>query len=123
MSWLKDFQFGPMARVVFGVGRAKDAGDLVRELDGTTALIMTDPGVHKVGLTRPIEKSLEHAGIRAELFTGVATEPTLASVNAARDMYCQTGCDIIVAVGGGSSMDSAKAVSLLVGNGGEFHDY
>jgi alcohol dehydrogenase class IV len=123
VNWLSDFTFGPMARVVFGVGRAKEAGQLARELGGTAALVMTDPMLHRIGLTESIETALKAADVRAEVFSGVATEPTLASVEAAEQMYRERDCDIIVAVGGGSSMDSAKAVSLLIGNGGRFPDY
>jgi alcohol dehydrogenase class IV len=57
------------------------------------------------------------------VFTDVATEPMLESVEAAVDLFRERACDVIVAVGGGSSMDSAKAVSVLVGNGGRFPDY
>jgi alcohol dehydrogenase class IV len=112
-----------MSRVVFGEGRATEAGTIVRELDGSAALVMTDPVLHKLGLTETVETSLKAAGIRAEVFNGVATEPTLASVEAAVDMFKDRSCDLIVGLGGGSSMDSAKAVSLLIGNGGKFHDY
>jgi len=123
VTWTATFDFGPMARVVFGVDRARDAGRLVRELDGTAALVMTDPTLHTLGVTTPIESALASADVRAELFTNVATEPMLESVEAAVDMFRARDCDVIVAVGGGSSMDSAKAVSLLVGNGGRFQDY
>jgi alcohol dehydrogenase class IV len=92
-------------------------------LSGTAAVIMTDPTLHRLGLTDPIEGSLQGADVRTEVFTEVATEPMLASVGAAVDMCRERACDLIVAVGGGSSMDSAKAVSLLVGNGGKFQDY
>jgi alcohol dehydrogenase class IV len=123
MNWLRDFNLGPMARVVFGEGRAREAGQLVRELDGTAALVMTDPMLYRLGLTGTIETSLRDAGVGVEVFSEVATEPTLASVEAAVDLYRERGCDVIVAVGGGSSMDSAKAVSLLIGNGGRFTEY
>jgi alcohol dehydrogenase class IV len=123
VNWLSDFQFGPMARVVFGQGRAREAGSIVRELEGTAALVMTDPVLHRLGLTETIETSLAEAGVRAEVFNAVATEPTLASVEAAVDMFRERSCDVIVGVGGGSTMDSAKAVSLLIGNGGKFHEY
>jgi alcohol dehydrogenase class IV len=112
-----------MARVVFGQGKAREAGSIVRELGGTTALVMTDPGLHRLGLTETVEASLKGAGVRVEVFDGVATEPTLASVEAAVEMFRDRSCDLIVGLGGGSSMDSAKAVSLLVGNGGKFHEY
>jgi alcohol dehydrogenase class IV len=118
VTWTANFDFGPMARVVFGVDRARDAGRIVRELNGTAALLMTDPTLHRLGITEPIEAALGSAEVRAELFTNVATEPMLESVEAAVDMFRERDCDVIVAVGGGSSMDSAKAVSLLVGNGG-----
>ena len=123
MSWLNDFRFGPMARIVFGVGKAKEAGSIARELEGTAALVMTDGVLHRLGLTKSIEASLEEAGVRVEVFNGVVTEPTLASVEAAVAMYKERESDLIVAVGGGSSMDSAKAVSLLIGNGGTFQEY
>lgn len=123
MTWLSDFRFGPMARIVFGPGRAKEAGSIARELGGTAALVMTDAALHRLGLTQAIEASLAEAGVRVELFDGVVTEPTLVSVEAAVARVHEQGCDLIVAVGGGSTMDSAKAVSLLVGNGGRFPDY
>jgi alcohol dehydrogenase len=123
MNWLSDFRFGPMTRIVFGVGKAKEAGSLAKELEGTAALLMTDAGLHRLGLTETIEASLREAGVRVEVFNGVVTEPTLASVEAAVEMYRAGSCDLIVAVGGGSSMDSAKAVSLLIGNGGTFTEY
>jgi alcohol dehydrogenase len=123
VSWLNDFRFGPMSRIVFGAGKASEAGSIARELEGTAALVMTDGVLHRLGLTQPIEESLKNAGIRVEVFNGVVTEPTLASVEAAVAMYRERDCDLIVAVGGGSSMDSAKAVSLLIGNGGTFAEY
>ncbi|MDP8924277.1 MAG: iron-containing alcohol dehydrogenase, partial [Chloroflexota bacterium] len=79
MSWLHDFRFGPMSRIVFGAGRAREAGALARELEGTAALVMTDAGLHRLGLTQEIEKSLKESGVRVEVFDGVVTEPTLAS--------------------------------------------
>jgi alcohol dehydrogenase class IV len=123
VNWSNDFQFGPMSRIVFGVGKAKEAGSIARQLEGTAALVMTDAVIHRLGLTQTIEESLKEAGVRVEVFNGVVTEPTLASVEAAVAMYKERDCDLIVAVGGGSSMDSAKAVSLLIGNGGTFVEY
>jgi choline dehydrogenase len=123
VNWTANFDFGPMARVVFGVDRARDAGRIVRELNGTAALVMTDPTLHRLGVITPVEAGLKSADVRTELFTEVATEPLLESVEAAVSMCAERECDVIVAVGGGSSMDSAKAVSLLVGNGGRFPEY
>ncbi|MBV9173693.1 MAG: iron-containing alcohol dehydrogenase [Chloroflexi bacterium] len=123
MSGWTDFDFGPTARVVFGPGRAKEVGRIACELEGAVALVMTDPVLYRLGMTEVVETSLADAGVRGEIFSDVATEPTLASVEAAVSMFRDRTCDIVVAVGGGSSMDSAKAVSLLVGNGGRFHEF
>ena len=51
MSWLNDFRFGPMSRIVFGVGKAREAGSIARELDGSVALVMTDAVLYRLGLT------------------------------------------------------------------------
>jgi alcohol dehydrogenase class IV len=75
MNWLNDFQFGPMSRVVFGNGRAREAGQIARELSGTSALVMTDPTLHRLGLTETIEASLKDAGVRCEVFNGVPLSP------------------------------------------------
>jgi alcohol dehydrogenase len=123
VSWLSDFQFGAMSRIVFGPNKAKTIGEIVREQKGTAALVMTDAVLHRLGLTETIEASLKEAGVRVEVFGGVVTEPTMVSVEAAVAMFRDRACDIIIGVGGGSSMDSAKAVSLLLGNGGKFADY
>jgi alcohol dehydrogenase len=123
VGWLNDFQFGAMSRIVFGPGTAKQAGPIAREYKGTAALVMTDPVLYRLGLTESVEASLKEAGVRAEVFNAVVTEPTLPSVEAAVAMFRDRSCDVIVGVGGGSSMDSAKAVSILIGNGGKFTDY
>src|SRR5438105_6043689 len=66
MSWLNDFQFGAISRIVFGVGASREAGQLARELNGRAALVMTDAGLYKLGLTGTIEASLREAGVRVE---------------------------------------------------------
>lgn len=123
MNWLSEFQFGAMSRIVYGPGKASAVGQIAGELNGTAALVMTDNVLHRLGLTKDVEASLKEAGVRVEVFNEVVTEPTLGSVEAAVSMFRDRTCDLIVGVGGGSSMDSAKAVSLLIGNGGKFIDY
>lgn len=123
MSWLRDFQFGAVARVEFGIGIARRAGAIIRDLNARSALLMTDAGLYRLGIAEPAEAALREAGIRVEVFDGVVTEPTLPSVEAAVARFREAQCDVVVGLGGGSSMDSAKAVSLLLGNGGRFTDY
>ena len=123
MTWANSFQFGAVSRIVFGPGKAQTVGAIAKELGSTAPLLMTDPVLHRLGLTRVLESSLQDAGLRIEVFSEVVTEPTLPSIEAAVQLYRDRSCDLIIGVGGGSAMDSAKAVSLLIGNGGKFTDY
>src|SRR5262245_13142269 len=119
VNWTNAFQFRAPPRIVFGIGSASSVGDLARELGSTAPMVLTDPVLHRLGATEGVEQALREAGLRVEVFPGVVTEPTLASIESAVQAFRERGCDLIVAVGGGSSMDSAKAVSLLLGNEGK----
>jgi alcohol dehydrogenase class IV len=98
-------------------------GELAKELGSKAPLVLTDAGLHRLGVTQPVEAALRAAGLRVEVFPGVVTEPTLASIEAGVQAYRELGADLIVAVGGGSSIDSAKAISLLLGNEGKLSEY
>ena len=80
---------------------------------------MTDRVLYELGATEAAEASLRDAGLSAEVFSDVETEPTLAAV----ECFRSRGCDLIVALGGGSTIDSSKSVSLLLGNEGKLTDY
>lgn len=123
MDWTESFQFRAPERIVFGPGKAGQVGAIARELGGTAPMVMTDPTLFRLGVTKPVEASLHEAGLRVEVFSEVATEPTLESIERAVAAFRERGTDLLVAVGGGSSMDSAKAVSLLLGNEGKLRDY
>ena len=109
--------------VVFGEGCRMLAGERARALGGTRALLVTDPGVRGAGLVDGIVTALEAAGLAIVLFDAVQPNPRVSSVVAARDLARSEGCDVMVAVGGGSAIDTAKAAALLLTNGGEVADY
>lgn len=73
-------------------------------------LIVTDNGIKKFGLTLPLEKVLSDAGIPYSLYDGVVANPTTINVDEALAMYKKDSCDCLIGIGGGSSMDTAKAV-------------
>ena len=123
MDWTSAFQFRAPTRVVFGLNCVRDIGDTAKGLGSKAPMVLTDPIVHRLGLTEGVEKSLKDAGLRVEVFDGVATEPTLESVEHAVQAFRERECDLIVAVGGGSTMDSSKSVSLLLGNEGKLSEY
>lgn len=77
-------------------------------------LIVTDPGVAKLGLAKPLEQALEDAHIPYSVYDRTVANPTTATVEEALAVYKADGCDCIVGFGGGSSMDCAKAVAVRV---------
>ena len=73
-------------------------------------LLVTDPGVYKLGLTKPLEKQLLKSEISCTIYKDTVANPTSANIEEAKDLYLAHGCQALLAFGGGSSMDGAKAV-------------
>jgi alcohol dehydrogenase class IV len=117
------FTYGAPA-LKFGDGAADEIGYDLAQLGATRALVVTDPGVAATGLPGRVAEQMQRFGVAAEVFDGVHVEPTDASMQAAVDWARAHGpWDAFVAVGGGSSIDTAKAVNLLLTNPGELIDY
>ena len=108
----------------FGVGARHEIGFDLGQLGARRVLIVTDPGVAATGSPAEIADSLRAAGIETVVFDRSRVEPTDASMIEAIEFGRSEGpFDAIVAVGGGSSIDTAKAVNLLTTNEGELMDY
>ena len=108
----------------FGDGASDEIGYDLAQLGATRALVLTDPGVGVTGLPNRIAEQMSQYGVEAVVFDGVRIEPTDASMQAAIDWARAHGpFDAFVAVGGGSTIDTAKAVNLLLTNPGELMDY
>ena len=104
----------PTPVTYIGPGRAKEAGRLLKMLGTKKALVITDSFLHQSGLLDGIEESIRSAGVEYAVFDGVQPDPTFAIVAEAKK--ASSGCDAVVAVGGGSVMDTAKAVAAAVAN-------
>jgi hydroxyacid-oxoacid transhydrogenase len=108
----------------FGPGASDEIGFDLSQYDVRRVLVVTDPGVAATGHPQRVADQMERFGIEATVFDGVHVEPTDASFEAAIMHARETGpWDAYVAVGGGSSIDTAKAVNLLTTNDGELMDY
>jgi hydroxyacid-oxoacid transhydrogenase len=117
------FTYGAPA-LKFGVGAADEVGYDVRQLGVGRCLVVTDPGVAATGGPERVAEGLRAARVRAEVWDGVHVEPTDASMRAAVEAARASGpWDGVVAVGGGSSIDTAKVVALLTANEGDLLDY
>jgi alcohol dehydrogenase class IV len=124
MSYTDTFEFSlPANGIVFGAGTAASVGERASRLGARRVLLMTDKQVRGAGLVDPILHALRVADHSVDVFDGVATEPTFPAVAESVEMSKRGGYDTIVAVGGGSTLDSAKATSVLTANAGTFVDW
>lgn len=96
----------------FGAGSVRKVGELAKAEGAKKALVITDSFIAQSDIRKKIEESLSQAGIAVEVFDGVTPNPTTACVDAGSDFAAKSDADILIAVGGGSSMDTAKGVSL-----------
>jgi alcohol dehydrogenase class IV len=108
----------------FGPGAAAEIGHDLARMGARRVLLVTDPGVAATGHPARIAEQVAAAGVAVTTYDGVHVEPTDASLDAAIEFARDAGpFDAIVAVGGGSAIDTAKAVNLLTTNPGELMDY
>lgn len=110
-------------KIVTGRGCSEQVGGLAAELGIKKALLVTDPNVRAAGGVDRVVQSLAAAGLVAVLYDGVRTEPVLEYVDEALAALRREGCDGVVAVGGGSAIDTAKAAAALATSGGRLPDY
>ncbi len=101
-------------RIVFGVGALRQLGDEIRRLAMRHPLMITDRGVVQCGLAERVTSAAARAGVSLTVFDGVSPNPTEENVAAGLARYREEHCDGIVAVGGGSPLDAAKAIRLRV---------
>ncbi len=111
------------ARVIFEQDAADRAGELAREIGGQRALLVTDHGIIDAGHTQRVQQSLERAGLAVTVFADVHANPTTADVDACLAVARYAEPDLIIGLGGGSSMDTAKGCNFLLTNGGRMQDY
>ncbi|MFE6511296.1 hydroxyacid-oxoacid transhydrogenase [Nocardioides sp. NPDC057767] len=108
----------------FGTGASAEIGYDLASLGARRALVVTDPGISATGLPQRAAEQMKAYDVTAVVFDGVHVEPTDESMRTAVEFARENGpFDAIVAVGGGSSIDTAKAVNLLTTNDGSLEDY
>ncbi len=108
---------------LMGAGCVKRIGKQAKELGGNKALIVSGKSRHGEELAEDIRKIIENSGLKAAIFAGAEPNPTDNSIMEGAKVYKKEKCDMIVAVGGGSPMDCAKAIGIVVKNGRRINDY
>jgi len=109
--------------IIFGCGSLSQVGESAARLGASKVFLVSDDGVINAGWADKALFYLRSAGLSAETFSSLTTNPKDFEVNEGAARYQASGCDAIVAVGGGSPTDVAKAVALLASNGGQLQDY
>ncbi len=112
----KSYVFFSPSKIIFGIGAAKSVSDEVRRLGGSKVLIVTDSILVKADVIRPVVESLEIAEIPYAIYDGVEPDPPTELVDEATDKYRSESCNLVVGIGGASSLDVAKGVSVVATN-------
>ena len=99
----------------FGPGRIAELADACRELGMTRPLLVTDPGLRDLAMVREAVAANDAAGLPTAVFADIKGNPVGKNVDDGVAAYKAAGCDGVVAFGGGSALDAAKAVALMVG--------
>jgi alcohol dehydrogenase class IV len=109
--------------VEFGNGKSDRTGDVIDSQGWDSALVVTDQGIRAAGILDGVLSSLEASGIEYDVFDEVEPNPTVSMVSAAVEVLTTGGHDVVVAVGGGSVIDTAKCATLMTTNDGELEEY
>jgi len=117
------FDFVPRTRTVFGAGSVDRLGGLVRELGVRAALVVTMQELVAARHVERARRSLESAGVSVRVYDDVSENPTASAVDRCAAFARESGIDGIVGLGGGSSLDTAKACNFLLTSGGTLQDY
>lgn len=120
---VQDFEFRGPTRLVVGPGTLDRLGELARGLGATRALVASDAGVVDAGHTAAGLESLQAAGIATRVFSGFGENPTTDEVQVGAAVAREFCPDLLVGLGGGSSLDCAKGINFLVSCGGRMQDY
>lgn len=117
-EFMPDFAFRTVPHIHVGAGSAQRlaeiAGDYIK--DKRTCFLVTDPGVRQAGLIESALSSLQTAGITVVVYDQVQADPPEAIVRAAAEQARAAGVEIVVGLGGGSSLDTAKLVAMILGS-------
>jgi len=104
-------------KIVFGVGSSENLAKNAIEIKAKKVIFITDKGITKIGLIKPMKVSLENNGIEVGIFVEVEQEPSIKNAVLVTKIVHQGGYDLVIGVGGGSAIDIAKVAAAMGKNG------
>jgi alcohol dehydrogenase len=122
-EFVQSFRHIPGGKVVFGAGKLSTIGEEAHNLGATRVLIVTDPGIAQTGAVDRASEYLAERSIAVSIFDDVHENPTTEDVARCVEAAREAEVDLIIGLGGGSSMDTAKGCNFILTNGGRIHDY
>lgn len=120
---MKAFTFSVPQEIIFGSGSLNRLPELLKKQNAARVLLISGPHLNKMGVVGRLRDSIVSAGAACETFTDVEANPSMETVEKAAAAYRAFGADAIVAIGGSSPMDVAKAVGVVVTYGGSIAQY
>ncbi len=120
---MKAFNFKVPQDIQFGMGSLSKLPEILAENHSDHVMLVSDRGLEKIGVVKRVQDIIEAAGIAFDAYLDVVPNPAVEVVNEAAQLYKDCGATSLVALGGGSPMDVAKAVGILARYGGKITDY
>lgn len=120
---MKEFSFSVPQEIIVGKGSLARLSEAAEKLGGKHGFIISGPHLNKMGIVALCSESLENAGIKVDAYTETEGNPSVETVEKAAAAFCKSGADFIIALGGGSPMDVAKAVGVVARYGGSITEY
>lgn len=118
-----NFNFSVPSKVIFEKGSTASVPEIINDLQANDVLFVYDKGIKDAGIADKVIAPVEKAGINVTHFTGVYPNPTIENVEEGYKIAAGANVDAIITIGGGSSMDCAKAINILLTNPGSIQDY
>lgn len=109
--------------IIFGRGSIKQLGKCSRRMGGDRVMLVTDPGIIASGWIDEAVGYLRHEGLKTVVFDNVVSNPRTFQIEQGAMEYARQECDVIIAIGGGSPMDTAKGIAILASNQGHIEDF
>lgn len=109
--------------IVFGIDSMAEAAHAAVRLGGLRPLVVTDPGLIEAGWVAELIGHLRSQCVQAQVWSGLTPNPKDHEITAGHEFYRSHGCDVLIALGGGSVIDAAKGIAILAANGGNILDY
>lgn len=117
------YQFQTPTKIISGIGSTAEIIKELNDLYAKKVLLITDPGLVQAGVAQQVVEMLKQAAVEVEIFDAVEPDPSIQVATKAAEMAKNVKANVLIALGGGSAIDTAKSAALLVTNGGYLKDY